>query len=31
MPAQPHGAQFRVVLPVRSMAAAIPSAARDHA
>jgi signal transduction histidine kinase len=31
VPALPHGAQFRVVLPVRCMAAATPSETRDHA
>jgi len=32
VPAEPHGALFRVVLPVRDVArAAAPSATRDHA
>jgi signal transduction histidine kinase len=31
VPALPHGALFRVVLPVRCMAAAPPSETRDHA
>ena len=30
-PAEPHGALFRVVLPVGSAAAAVPSEHRDHA
>jgi signal transduction histidine kinase len=30
-PAEPYGALFRVVLPVRSAVAAAPSENRDHA